>query len=367
MVSAAGSSTSGAGNGGGVGGAQGAGNGAQGAGSGAQGAGSTRSADSGKTAEASANGKTTEASKTTDPKEAKAAAQREATATKVAGKIESAYWSGTQKSWNNALGSFRDAVNKEKTPADREKMVGAVLDHIPADHRQDVTTAIKTALERPDSPRNGPLDRAPGGMRSKTANSPEAAGIVSGDSLAHKLEARNKVQAAESEEALSEAQKKDKEDFKANYQANQARYEAVAAKTGIPAEAVAAIHWRESRADFGTYLHQGDPLGKPAVHVPNNIPTFHDWESAAVHALGLKDSLRKSLGIDATTTDQAKLNAFAEAYNGLGYAKHNVPSAYVYSGTTTYEGGKYTSDGNWDPNYRDQQLGFDAMVAALRS
>ena len=75
--------------------------------------------------------------------------------------------------------------------------------------------------------------------------------------------------------------------FKEHWTQYKAKYLAVAAQTHVPAELVAAIHWRESSGSFKKYLHQGDPLGKQAVNVPTNIPIFHDWHKAAVHALTL--------------------------------------------------------------------------------
>lgn len=51
--------------------------------------------------------------------------------------------------------------------------------------------------------------------------------------------------------------------FKTHYEANRARYEAVAERANLPPELIAALHWRESTGDFGTYLHNGDPLGAP--------------------------------------------------------------------------------------------------------
>ena len=63
--------------------------------------------------------------------------------------------------------------------------------------------------------------------------------------------------------------------FQENWEANKARYQAVAAQTDMPAKLIAALHWRESSGNFNTYLHQGDPLGRPAVNHPKNIPIFH--------------------------------------------------------------------------------------------
>ncbi|MBK9366595.1 MAG: hypothetical protein IPN01_09755 [Deltaproteobacteria bacterium] len=153
--------------------------------------------------------------------------------------------------------------------------------------------------------------------------------------------------------------------FKKHWEANKARYAAVAAKTGVPANLIAALHWRESSGNFGTYLHQGDPLGKPAVNWPNNIPVFHKWEDAAIHALGMKGKLAKDLGMASNTTDMAAMATYAEHYNGLGYANKGKPSPYVYSGTDQYDKGKYVRDGVYDPNTKDKQLGVVAMIKSI--
>lgn len=153
--------------------------------------------------------------------------------------------------------------------------------------------------------------------------------------------------------------------FKKLFEANRERYEAVAKKTGIPAELIAALHFRESSGNFNTYLHQGDPLGRPPTHWPTNIPTFSKWEDAAVHALTQKASIKKDLGMTADTSDLASMATFAEYYNGLGYHNRGLVSPYVYSGTTEYKKGKYVADGKFDPNTVDAQLGVIAMVKAV--
>ncbi len=167
--------------------------------------------------------------------------------------------------------------------------------------------------------------------------------------------------------SVTAAQLEDLKLFKANWQKNQARYEAVAAKTSIPAALVAALHWRESTGDFSTYLHQGDPLGKKAVNEPNNIPIFHKWEEAAVHALTMKDKAdnRDALNITTQTKDAASLAAYSEMYNGMGYEGRGLASPYVYSGTDTYTGGKYIRDGVFSRKAKDQQLGVMTMLGSI--
>jgi lysozyme family protein len=168
-------------------------------------------------------------------------------------------------------------------------------------------------------------------------------------------------------EKLSKSQEADVAAFKKNWDANHGRYETVANETGVPAPLVAALHWRESTGNFGTYLHQGDPLGAPARHVPRDIPVFgkDEWEKAAAHAIKQKKACADALGLDKDSRDRGKMAAYAERYNGIGYDMHNTSSPYVYSGTDAYSAGKYTSDGHYDPSYVDQQTGVIPLIDSI--
>ena len=55
---------------------------------------------------------------------------------------------------------------------------------------------------------------------------------------------------------MSQTQMSSVEAFQAHYAQHQQRYEAVSARSQIPAPLIAAIHWRESTGDFGTYHAQ---------------------------------------------------------------------------------------------------------------
>ena len=164
---------------------------------------------------------------------------------------------------------------------------------------------------------------------------------------------------------LSEEQMRDMERFLDNWNRNKNRYQTVATATNMPAELIAALHWRESSGNFNTYLHQGDPLGRPAVHVPTNIPIFYEWEDAAIHAINMKDSLQDQLEITQETRNPNAIATYAEAYNGLGYHNRNQSSPYVFAGTDQYSSGKYVGDGVFRQNVVDQQLGVMPMVGAL--
>lgn len=164
---------------------------------------------------------------------------------------------------------------------------------------------------------------------------------------------------------LTSAQQTDLKRFRSSYTQNQHRYEEVSRKTGVPAQLIAALHWRESGGNFNTYLHQGDPLGKPAVHIPRNIPVFHKWEDAAVHALNMKQNTKNKYGLSSSSRDLPAMLAFSEVYNGLGYHNKSRVSPYVYSGTNAYDNGKYVADGVFNSNYKDKQLGVLAMLMSI--
>lgn len=153
--------------------------------------------------------------------------------------------------------------------------------------------------------------------------------------------------------------------FVAHYEANKERYEKIAKDANVPAALIAALHYRESTGDFDTYLHQGDPLGKKAVHVPKDIPVFHEFDEAALHALEMKQSIEDQTGLTKDTRDPAVVATYAEAYNGLGYHNRDVPSPYVYSGTEEYRSGKYVSDGNYSSRTKDEQPGVIAMMGSV--
>lgn len=166
---------------------------------------------------------------------------------------------------------------------------------------------------------------------------------------------------------LGREQQADLNAFQNNYEANKSRYEAVGKEADMPPQLVAAIHWRESSGNFGKYLHQGDPLGAPAKRVPTNIPVFgkDEWDKAAVHALKMKSKCKDELGINKDTQDRAKMAAFAERYNGMGYSNKGVPSPYVYSGTDSYTSGKYIADHVYSADTVDQQLGVVRLTDSI--
>ena len=153
--------------------------------------------------------------------------------------------------------------------------------------------------------------------------------------------------------------------FRNIYKNNKAIYEEISRETGLPPDLIAALHYRESGCNFNTYLHNGDPLGKPTTHVPSGI-YFNNFIDAAVDALSGRKSLRDKYKLNSESADMAAMMAFAESYNGLGYYNKGTVSSYVYSGTNVYQKGKYVADHKYDPNAIDAQPGVYLLINSLR-
>jgi lysozyme family protein len=139
------------------------------------------------------------------------------------------------------------------------------------------------------------------------------------------------------------------------------RYVTVADRTGCPWYFVAIVHEREADQDWDTQLGQGDPLHHVSTHVPAGRGPFETWEDGAV------DALVRCPPYAAHNRDWTigGLLTEWEQYNGLGYAERGLPSPYVWAGTNQYVRGKYTSDGEYNPNVVDQQPGCANLLMAM--
>lgn len=138
-------------------------------------------------------------------------------------------------------------------------------------------------------------------------------------------------------------------------------YQAVERVTRVPWFVIAVIHERESSQSWSGSLAQGDPWDKISIHVPAGRGPFKSWEEAAI------DALVNCAPYAARWKDWSAGGALTllEQYNGLGYAVRGLPSAYVWAGTDQYTKGKFTSDGRFDPNKVDTQLGCACLLIAM--
>jgi lysozyme family protein len=145
--------------------------------------------------------------------------------------------------------------------------------------------------------------------------------------------------------------------------AAKARYQAVEAKTGVPWFVIAVIHQRESSQNWSMSLAQGDPWSSVSTHVPKGRGPFPSWEAAADDALSVCHPYAarwKDWSVGGTL-------CLLEQYNGLGYAAKGLPSPYIWSGTDQYVTGKYVSDGVFDPDAVDKQLGCAGLILTMQA
>jgi lysozyme family protein len=141
------------------------------------------------------------------------------------------------------------------------------------------------------------------------------------------------------------------------------RYETVSRALGVPWWFIAAVHLLESGRNFQRHLHNGDKLTARTVQVPkgrpmNGNPPF-TWEESATDALMMKDFHKRS------DWSLARVLYRLEQYNGFGYRPRGIPTPYLWSLTTIYRKGKFSSDGKFDPNLVSKQCGAAAFLRGL--
>lgn len=145
------------------------------------------------------------------------------------------------------------------------------------------------------------------------------------------------------------------------------RYDAVSKlrNDGVPGPVIFALHYRESSNSFKCHLHEGSSLLNRTRFVPKGRPPPpaqppFNWEKSAEDAIYVCDKLQGPWRDVKWSLDRI------ESYNGLGYRKLGVASPYLYAGTSVYEKGKYVSDGRYNSQAIDQQLGCVAILKKMR-
>ncbi len=137
------------------------------------------------------------------------------------------------------------------------------------------------------------------------------------------------------------------------------QYVAVAKRTGVPWFVIAALHNRESDANFNTYLGNGEPLDRVTRLVPKGRGPFETWEEGAVDALALD-------GLDRVKEWTPERACFAiETFNGFGYRNRGINSPYLWSFSNHYTRGKYVADGRFSATHVDQQCGAMPIVKRI--
>jgi len=140
---------------------------------------------------------------------------------------------------------------------------------------------------------------------------------------------------------------------------NQERYSLIEKQTGVPWYVIGAIHHKEASLSFNAYLGNGERIigtGRKSSIVPSGRGPFATFEEGAIDALGNQKGKDWSLG---------GMLHFLEAYNGMGYRKHGIPTPYLFAGTTVYEKGGFPRDHFYDPEHVVKNVGCAAIFKHL--
>lgn len=135
---------------------------------------------------------------------------------------------------------------------------------------------------------------------------------------------------------------------------------------------IAVAHEREGGGSFNTYLGNGQILGRMTTLVPKGRGPFFDHpDDAPLHDAFYRGALDAMIAVQKADrwpdwTPGGGLT-FLESFNGFGYANKGKPSPYIWSGTNIYVSGKYTSDGHYDPNAVDRQLGCGGLIRYMQN
>ena len=125
-------------------------------------------------------------------------------------------------------------------------------------------------------------------------------------------------------------------------------YQDVGASLGIPWYFIGILHGMQCGFDFGTHLHNGDPLSARTVHEPSHRPTGGNpaftWRDSARDVLVFKGYNHE------TDWSVPRMLFLFEKYNGFGYRGLGIPSPYLWSFSNLYVKGKYVADHEFDPN-----------------
>jgi len=150
--------------------------------------------------------------------------------------------------------------------------------------------------------------------------------------------------------------------------AGRRHYEVIAGATGVPWWFIGFLHFRESNCDFGTHLHNGDPLSRKTTHEPKARPPWkprngksYTFEESAEDALGMKGLASiKDWSIERICYE-------AERYNGFGYRGRGKSqrSPYLWGGTNQQKAGKYVEDNVYDGSHWDVQPGVCAVLKLM--
>lgn len=144
------------------------------------------------------------------------------------------------------------------------------------------------------------------------------------------------------------------------------RYKAVEATTGVPWFVIGCLHMRESNGDFSRWLHNGDKMERGGVRVRTvNVPANRPPDPSITWEEGAYDALVTVQHFDEIKAWGPERVAYTcEAFNGWGYRSpaRDIPSPYLWGGTSVQKPGKFVADHKYDPTVMDPQIGAMAVL-----
>lgn len=147
---------------------------------------------------------------------------------------------------------------------------------------------------------------------------------------------------------------------------SRSRYETIQQLTTVKVVPCACIHERECDADFRCALCNGERIigtDRKTTLVPRGYGPWATFEAGAQTAFAI-DGLDKVAALPEGWTFERAVYEW-EIYNGIGPRSHGRHTGYNWAGTNIYNGGKYVSDGVWNPNAWDTQLGCVTVALAI--
>lgn len=145
--------------------------------------------------------------------------------------------------------------------------------------------------------------------------------------------------------------------YQAKLAAGRERYSAVSDLTQVPWQIIGVLHGLEARFDFDRQFITGEKWKDKTKLEPTGLGPWDTWDGAAVYGIMKKERPK----------DWRLINTclFFEKWNGLGYYKKGLYTPYCWNYLVPYAvqgGGKYTSDGKYDPKFISKQVGAVTLL-----
>ena len=139
---------------------------------------------------------------------------------------------------------------------------------------------------------------------------------------------------------------------------NERLYQRVAMDAGVPWEFIGLLHLMEAGCNTRRQILNGQHFDAVTTIVPVGLGPWDTWEDSALEALSPYRGMPSTPGMIALEL---------ERHNGPGYAKRDLNSPYLWSGTNHGLGvGKFIADGKYDPGAVSEQVGAMVVLHRLR-